>query len=33
MKKFYKSLREQAKSIIDIEKKKMLPLTRKQLKS
>ena len=33
MKKFYKYLREQAKSIIDFEKKKRLLLTRKQLKS
>ena len=33
MKKFCESLREYAKSIIDFEKKKMLPLTRKELKS
>ena len=33
MKKFCESLREHAKSIIDFEKKKMLPLTRKELKS
>ena len=33
MKKFYKSLREHAKSITDFEKKKMFPLTRKELKS
>ena len=33
MKKICESLREHAKSIIDFEKKKMLPLTRKELKS
>ena len=33
MKKFCESLREHAKSITDFEKKKMLPLTRKELKS
>ena len=33
MKKFYESLREHAKSIIVFEKKKILPLTRKELKS
>ena len=33
MKKFGYSLREHAKSMIDFEKKKMLPLTRKELKS
>ena len=33
MRKFCVSLREDAKSIIDFEKKKMLPLTRKKLKS
>ena len=33
MKKFCESLREYAKSIIDFEKKKMLPSTRKELKS
>ena len=31
MKKFWESLREHARSIIDFEKKKMLPLTRKEL--
>ena len=31
MKKFCESLREHARSIIDFEKKKMLPLTRKEL--
>ena len=33
MKKFCESLKEHAKSIIDFEKKKMLPLARKDLKS
>ena len=33
MKKFCKSLREHAKNIIDFDKKKMLPLTTKKLKS
>ena len=33
MKKFCKSLREHVKSIIDFEKKKMLLLTREELKS
>ena len=33
MKKFCELLGEQAKSIIDFEMKKMLPLTRKKLKS
>ena len=33
MKEFCKSLKEQAKSIIDFENKKMLGLTRKELKS
>ena len=33
MKKFCSSLREHAKNIIDFEKKKMIPLTKKQLKS
>ena len=33
MKKFCQSLREQAKGIIDFEKKKILPLTREELKS
>ena len=33
MKKVCQSLREQAKSIIDFEKKKILPLTREELKS
>ena len=33
MKKFYTSLREHAKNIIDFEKKKMLPLTKEELKS
>ena len=33
MKKFFESLREHAESITDFEKKKMLPLTRKELKS
>ena len=33
MKKFCQSLREQAKSIIDFEKEKILPLTREELKS
>ena len=33
MKKFCESLREHAESITDFEKKKMLPLTRKELKS
>ena len=33
MRKFCVSLREHPKSIIDFEKKKMLPLTRKELKS
>ena len=32
MKKFCESLREHAKCIIDFEEKKMLPLTRKELK-
>ena len=33
MNKFFESLREHAKSIIDFEKKNMLPLTRKELES
>ena len=33
MKKFCTSLRDHAKSIIDFEKKKMLPLTKEKLKS
>ena len=33
MKNFGESLREQAKNIIDFEKKKMLPLTKEELKS
>ena len=33
VKKFYKSLREQVKNIIDFEKKKLLPLTKEELKS
>ena len=33
MNKFFESLREHAKSIIDFEKRKMLPLTRKELES
>ena len=33
MKKFCTSLREQAKKIINFEKKKMLPLTKEELKS
>ena len=33
MKKFCESLREQAKNMIDFEKKKMLPLTKEELKS
>ena len=33
MKKFYESLREHAKSIMDFEKKKMLPLIREELES
>ena len=33
MKKFCESLREHTKNIIDFEKKKMLPLTKKELKS
>ena len=33
MKMFCTSLREQAKNIIDFEKKKMLPLTKEELKS
>ena len=33
MKKFSESLREHTKSIIDFEKKKMLPLTKEELKS
>ena len=33
MKKFCESLREQAKNIIDFGKKKMLTLTKKELKS
>ena len=33
MKKFWESLREHAKNIIDFEKKKMLPLTKEELKS
>ena len=33
IKKFCESLREHAKNIIDFEKKKMLPLTKKELKS
>ena len=33
MKKFCESLREHAKNIIDFEKKKMLPLTKEELKS
>ena len=32
MKKFCESLREHAKNIIDFEKKKMLPLTKEELK-
>ena len=33
MKKFCESLREHAKYIIDVEKKRMLPLTKEELKS
>ena len=33
IKKFCESLREHAKNIIDFEKKKMLPLTKEELKS
>ena len=33
MKKICESLREHAKKIIDFEKKKMLPLTKEELKS
>ena len=33
MKKFCSSLREHAKNIIDFEKKKMLPLTKEEIKS
>ena len=33
MKTFCESLREQAKNIIDFEKKKMIPLTKEELKS
>ena len=33
MKKICESLRELAKNVIDIEKKKMLPLTNEELKS
>ena len=33
MKKFCTSLREHTKNIIDFEKKKMLPLTKEELKS
>ena len=33
MKKFCESLREHAKNIIDFEKKKMLPITKEELKS
>ena len=33
MKRFCESLREHAKNIIDFEKKKMLPLTKEELKS
>ena len=33
MKKFCESLREHTKNIIDFEKKKMLPLTKEELKS
>ena len=33
MKKFCKSLREHARNIIDFEKKKILPLTKEELKS
>ena len=33
MKKFRESLREHAKNIIDVEKKKMIPLTKQELKS
>ena len=33
MKKFCESLRENAKNTIDFEKKKMLPLTKEELKS
>ena len=33
MKKFYSSLREHEKNVIDFEKIKMLPLTKKKLKS
>ena len=33
MKKFCTSSREQAKNVIDFEKKKMLPLTKEELKS
>ena len=33
MKKFYESLREHVKNIIDFEKKKMLPLTKEELES
>ena len=33
MKKFCKSLREHTKNIINFEKNKMLPLTKKELKS
>ena len=32
MKKFYASLREHARNIIDFEKKKMIPLTKEELK-
>ena len=33
MKKFYESLNEHAKNLIDFEEKKMLPLTKEDLKS
>ena len=33
MKKFCESLRDYTKNIIDFEKKKMLPLTKEELKS
>ena len=32
IKKFCESLREHAKNVIDLEKKKMLPLTKEELK-
>ena len=33
MKKFYESLREHTKNIIDFKNKEMLPLTKEQIKS